>query len=144
MVPLSNNIQTMDNLERYIGLTLRHFSLWHNSIKKLILADIILTHTFLYSKGGTEVLDSSCERSMWQLLWGGVCGVTSPLYGYFASTWKAKSLYFAVRFTMKQPQLSAGKRLAKPILFGTLLVGLATAFYNRYVFFCFLLTGLHS
>lgn len=33
---------------------------------------------------------------------------------------------------MKQHQLSAGKRLTKPILFGTLIVGLATAFFNRY------------
>ncbi|KAJ8246259.1 hypothetical protein GJAV_G00265570 [Gymnothorax javanicus] len=36
---------------------------------------------------------------------------------------------------MKQYRLSARKRLAKPILFGTLLVGLATAFYNRHLFF---------
>lgn len=36
---------------------------------------------------------------------------------------------------MKQSQLSARKRLAKPILFGTLLVGLATAFMNRQWFF---------
>lgn len=35
---------------------------------------------------------------------------------------------------MKQSKLSAGKRLTKPILFGTLLVGLATAFFNRHVF----------
>lgn len=35
---------------------------------------------------------------------------------------------------MKQSKLSAGKRLTKPILFGTLLVGLATAFLNRHVF----------
>lgn len=36
---------------------------------------------------------------------------------------------------MKQHQLSAGKRLTKPILFGTLIVGLATAFFNRYGLF---------
>lgn len=36
---------------------------------------------------------------------------------------------------MKQHQLSAGKRLTKPILFGTLIVGLATAFFNRHRFF---------
>ncbi|CAL9699526.1 unnamed protein product [Knipowitschia caucasica] len=32
-------------------------------------------------------------------------------------------------------QLSARKRLAKPLLFGTLLMGLATAFVNRQWFF---------
>lgn len=36
---------------------------------------------------------------------------------------------------MKQHNLSAGKRLTKPILFGTLIVGLATAFFNRHRFF---------
>ncbi|KAI1886595.1 hypothetical protein AGOR_G00197430 [Albula goreensis] len=36
---------------------------------------------------------------------------------------------------MKQHQLSAGKRFAKPLLFGALLVGMATAFYNRNAFF---------
>lgn len=36
---------------------------------------------------------------------------------------------------MKQYQLSKGKRLTKPILFGTLIVGLATAFFNRHLFF---------
>ncbi|KAG7491392.1 hypothetical protein MATL_G00003170 [Megalops atlanticus] len=36
---------------------------------------------------------------------------------------------------MKQHKLSAAKRFTKPILFGTLLVGLATAFYNRHMFF---------
>ncbi|KAJ8283475.1 hypothetical protein COCON_G00023250 [Conger conger] len=36
---------------------------------------------------------------------------------------------------MNQSRLSARKRLTKPILFGTVLVGLATAFYNRHVFF---------
>ncbi|KAF1373551.1 hypothetical protein EPR50_G00211040 [Perca flavescens] len=36
---------------------------------------------------------------------------------------------------MKQHQLSAAKRLTKPILFGTLIVGLATAFFNRHRFF---------
>ncbi|KAJ8363110.1 hypothetical protein SKAU_G00119410 [Synaphobranchus kaupii] len=36
---------------------------------------------------------------------------------------------------MKQNRLSTGKRLTKPILFGSLLVGLATAFYNRHMFF---------
>lgn len=36
---------------------------------------------------------------------------------------------------MKQHQLSAGKRLTKPVLFGTLIVGLATAFFNRHRFF---------
>lgn len=36
---------------------------------------------------------------------------------------------------MKQHQLSAIKRLTKPILFGTLIVGLATAFFNRHRFF---------
>ncbi|KAK6329254.1 hypothetical protein J4Q44_G00012320 [Coregonus suidteri] len=35
---------------------------------------------------------------------------------------------------MKQHQLSAVKRLTKPILFGTLIVGLATAFFNRHRF----------
>lgn len=35
---------------------------------------------------------------------------------------------------MKQSKLSAGKRLTKPILFGTLLVGLAAAFLNRHMF----------
>ncbi|KAK2876419.1 hypothetical protein Q8A67_020515 [Cirrhinus molitorella] len=35
---------------------------------------------------------------------------------------------------MKQSKLSTGKRLTKPILFGTLLVGLATAFFNRHLF----------
>ncbi|KAG1954722.1 hypothetical protein F2P79_008883 [Pimephales promelas] len=35
---------------------------------------------------------------------------------------------------MKQTKLSTGKRLTKPILFGTLLVGLATAFMNRHLF----------
>lgn len=35
---------------------------------------------------------------------------------------------------MKQHKLSTGKRLTKPILFGTLLVGLATAFMNRHLF----------
>ncbi|KAG7234103.1 hypothetical protein INR49_005817, partial [Caranx melampygus] len=35
---------------------------------------------------------------------------------------------------MKQHKLSAGKRLGKPILFGTLIVGLATAFFNRHSF----------
>lgn len=65
----------------------------------------------------------------------GVCDITSPLYGFFACNRKAKLLYFAVHFTMKQTQLSAGKRLTKPILFGTLIVGLATVFYNRHMFF---------
>lgn len=36
---------------------------------------------------------------------------------------------------MTQHQLSARKRLTKPILFGTLIVGLATAFINRHWFF---------
>ncbi|CAJ1079991.1 hypothetical protein D9C73_023603 [Xyrichtys novacula] len=36
---------------------------------------------------------------------------------------------------MKQHQLSRGKRLTKPILFGTLIVGLAAAFFNRHRFF---------
>lgn len=36
---------------------------------------------------------------------------------------------------MKQHQLSARKRLAKPVLFGTLILGLATAFINRHWFF---------
>ncbi|KAL6094485.1 uncharacterized protein ACO6RY_15885 [Pungitius sinensis] len=36
---------------------------------------------------------------------------------------------------MKQHQLSAAKRRTKPILFGTLIVGLATAFFNRHRFF---------
>jgi len=36
---------------------------------------------------------------------------------------------------MKQSQLSKQKRFAKPFLFGTLLVGLATAFFNRHWFF---------
>ncbi|TMS22494.1 hypothetical protein E3U43_012759 [Larimichthys crocea] len=36
---------------------------------------------------------------------------------------------------MKQPQLSRGKRLTKPILFGSLIVGLAVAFVNRHRFF---------
>ncbi|KTF86776.1 hypothetical protein cypCar_00011824 [Cyprinus carpio] len=35
---------------------------------------------------------------------------------------------------MKPSKLSTGKRLTKPILFGTLLVGLATAFLNRHLF----------
>ncbi|KAJ3608402.1 hypothetical protein NHX12_025449 [Muraenolepis orangiensis] len=36
---------------------------------------------------------------------------------------------------MKQTQLSAKKRLTKPILFGTLIVGMATIFFNRHMFF---------
>ncbi|KAK5620430.1 hypothetical protein CRENBAI_024296 [Crenichthys baileyi] len=36
---------------------------------------------------------------------------------------------------MRQHKLSSGKRLAKPILFGTVLIGLATAFINRHMFF---------
>ncbi|MEQ2309661.1 hypothetical protein AMECASPLE_001011 [Ameca splendens] len=36
---------------------------------------------------------------------------------------------------MRQHQLSVGKRLTKPILFGTVLIGLATAFINRHMFF---------
>ena len=32
---------------------------------------------------------------------------------------------------MEPHRLSAGKRLAKPLLFGTLVVGLAAAFFNR-------------
>lgn len=36
---------------------------------------------------------------------------------------------------MKQHQLSASKRLTKPILFGTLVIGLATVFFNRHRFF---------
>lgn len=36
---------------------------------------------------------------------------------------------------MKQHQLSTKKRLTKPLLFGALLTGLATAFYNRHLFF---------
>lgn len=36
---------------------------------------------------------------------------------------------------LKMSQLSARKRLAKPILFGTLLFGLGTAFFNRQWFF---------
>ncbi|KAG7506522.1 hypothetical protein JOB18_008074 [Solea senegalensis] len=36
---------------------------------------------------------------------------------------------------MKKHRLSAGKRLSKPLLFGTLIVGLAAAFYNRHSFF---------
>ncbi|KAM7370417.1 hypothetical protein PAMP_009969 [Pampus punctatissimus] len=36
---------------------------------------------------------------------------------------------------MKQHRLSARKRLTKPILFGTLVVGLATLFFNRHRFF---------
>ncbi|TKS89478.1 hypothetical protein D9C73_023603 [Collichthys lucidus] len=36
---------------------------------------------------------------------------------------------------MKQHQLSRGKRLTKPILFGSLVVGLAVAFVNRHRFF---------
>ncbi|CAL8260096.1 unnamed protein product [Arctogadus glacialis] len=36
---------------------------------------------------------------------------------------------------MNPPQLSAGKRLAKPILFGTLIIGLTTVFYNSNMFF---------
>lgn len=35
---------------------------------------------------------------------------------------------------MNQHKLSARKRLTKPILFGTLIVGLATAFFNRHRF----------
>lgn len=35
---------------------------------------------------------------------------------------------------MSQHKLSAGKRFAKPVLFGTLIVGLATAFFNRHWF----------
>lgn len=35
---------------------------------------------------------------------------------------------------MKQHKLSAVKRLTKPVLFGTLIVGLATAFFNRHSF----------
>lgn len=36
---------------------------------------------------------------------------------------------------MKQSQLSAAKRFGKPVLFGTILVGLASAFLNRHKFF---------
>lgn len=36
---------------------------------------------------------------------------------------------------MKQHKMSSGKRLTKPILFGTVVVGLATAFFNRHRFF---------
>ncbi|KAL3051842.1 hypothetical protein OYC64_001965 [Pagothenia borchgrevinki] len=36
---------------------------------------------------------------------------------------------------MTNHQLSAVKRLTKPFLFGTLLVGLGTAFFNRHKFF---------
>ncbi|KAL7372879.1 hypothetical protein ABVT39_023316 [Epinephelus coioides] len=36
---------------------------------------------------------------------------------------------------MKPRQLSSKKRLTKPILFGTLIVGLAAAFFNRHRFF---------
>ncbi|GAA6214633.1 uncharacterized [Lates japonicus] len=36
---------------------------------------------------------------------------------------------------MKPHKLSAGKRLAKPILFGAVIVGLATAFVYRHSFF---------
>ncbi|KAJ7987550.1 hypothetical protein DPEC_G00327650 [Dallia pectoralis] len=36
---------------------------------------------------------------------------------------------------MKQHKLSAVKRLTKPILFGSIIVGLATAFFNRHKFF---------
>lgn len=36
---------------------------------------------------------------------------------------------------MKQHQLSTVKRLTKPFLFGTLIVGLATAFFNRHLYF---------
>lgn len=36
---------------------------------------------------------------------------------------------------MNQHQLSARKRFAKPILFGTLFLGLTTAFINRHWFF---------
>ncbi|KAK7134763.1 hypothetical protein R3I93_018006 [Phoxinus phoxinus] len=35
---------------------------------------------------------------------------------------------------MNQSKLSTVKRLTKPILFGTLFVGLATAFMNRHLF----------
>lgn len=35
---------------------------------------------------------------------------------------------------MKQHQLSAAKRLTKPVLFGTLVLGLFTAFLNRHRF----------
>ncbi|KAG9267945.1 hypothetical protein AMEX_G18823 [Astyanax mexicanus] len=41
----------------------------------------------------------------------------------------------ALYSSMKQYTLSAKKRLAKPLLFGALLTGLATAFYNRHLFF---------
>ncbi|KAK7919417.1 hypothetical protein WMY93_010701 [Mugilogobius chulae] len=36
---------------------------------------------------------------------------------------------------MKQSKLSARKRLAKPFLFGSLLLGLATVYMNRHWFF---------
>ncbi|CAB1418352.1 unnamed protein product [Pleuronectes platessa] len=36
---------------------------------------------------------------------------------------------------MEPHRLSAGKRLTKPVLFGTLIVGLAAAFFNRHSFF---------
>lgn len=36
---------------------------------------------------------------------------------------------------MKQHRLSASKRLAKPLLFGTVIAGLAIAFINRHRFF---------
>ncbi|GAA6104638.1 uncharacterized [Tachysurus ichikawai] len=36
---------------------------------------------------------------------------------------------------MEQHKLSAKKRLTKPLLFGALITGLATAFYNRHLFF---------
>ncbi|MED6261050.1 hypothetical protein ATANTOWER_000213 [Ataeniobius toweri] len=36
---------------------------------------------------------------------------------------------------MRQHKLSVGKRLTKPILFGSVLIGLATAFINRHMFF---------
>ncbi|KAL6475438.1 hypothetical protein MHYP_G00164780 [Metynnis hypsauchen] len=36
---------------------------------------------------------------------------------------------------MKQHKLSVKKRLTKPVLFGALLAGLATAFLNRHLFF---------
>lgn len=47
----------------------------------------------------------------------------------------ACGLFFENLATMKQHQLSTKKRLTKPILFGTLIVGLAAVFFNRHRFF---------
>lgn len=60
----------------------------------------------------------------------------------YSSVWRSELLFHwvfccsaytkTIHFSMKEPKLSAGKRLTKPILFGTLLVGLASAFLNRW------------